>query len=94
MVIRIARSETTNPNPKWPSMTVVVALSRRTLERSAGHDVALADSFDVDGDIDDPVRVVAGEIRRHAVPRDGGGFLRADAGRPKRPNRQRLEVRR
>ena len=35
-VIRIARSETTNPKPKCPSMTVVVALSPRTSNGAPG----------------------------------------------------------
>ena len=36
MVIRIARSETTKPKPKCPSMTVVVALSLRTSKGAPG----------------------------------------------------------
>ena len=63
------------------------------LERRAGHDVTLADPFDVEGDVDDPVRVVAGEVRGHAVPGHGLRLLPAHPRRPERPERLRLELR-
>ena len=56
-------------------MTVVVGELLHDLERRAGHDVAGFDAVDIDGDVDDAVRVVAGEVGVDAADGDGVRLL-------------------
>jgi len=50
------------------------------LPRRAGYDMANLDPFDVAGDHDDAVRIMAYQIGAGAVPRDGFRLIRRGAG--------------